>query len=129
MATPTNPVISSVPRFLFLFYAVAITACSHSSLPASSGAAALLMPEQTGAGKITHIVYIVQENRSFDNLFQGYPGADTVSRGKDSNGKTLKLQPVSLASRYDIDHSASAMFLACDGCDDLPVAASLAAAY
>ena len=34
----------------------------------------------TGAGKITHIVYIVQENRSFDNLFQGYPGADTVSQ-------------------------------------------------
>ncbi len=34
----------------------------------------------TGAGKIQHIVYIVQENRSFDNLFQGYPGADTVSQ-------------------------------------------------
>jgi phospholipase C len=32
----------------------------------------------TAGGKIKHIVYIVQEGRSFDNLFQGYPGADTV---------------------------------------------------
>jgi phospholipase C len=57
--------------------------------------------------KIKHVVVIVQENRSFDNLFQGYPGADTVSSGKLSNGQTVALQPVSLAAPYDIEHVLS----------------------
>jgi phospholipase C len=76
--------------------------------------------DSTGAGKITHVVYIVQENRSFDNLFEGYPGADTVSSGKNSKGQTIKLQPVSLSEQYDIDHSAEAMFNACHGSPKLP---------
>jgi phospholipase C len=104
-----------------LIVALLLAGCTRAALPTTAtGATALLTPDQTGAGKITHIVYIVQENRSFDNLFQGYPGADTVSSGKDSDGKTLKLKPVSLASHYDIDHSAEAMFLACDGSRKLP---------
>jgi len=74
----------------------------------------------TGAGKITHVVYIVQENRSFDNMFQGYPGADTVPSGKISSGKTVKLLPVSLSAWYVIDHSAEAMFAACNGTGKLP---------
>ncbi len=74
----------------------------------------------TGAGKITHVVYIVQENRSFNNLFYGYPGALTASTGKDSSGKTIALAPVSLADQYVIDHSAKAMFAACDGTGKLP---------
>jgi phospholipase C len=74
----------------------------------------------TGAGKIEHVVFIVQENRSFDNLFQGYPGADTVSSGKDSHGKTIALQPSSLGAFYDIDHSATAMFEACNAARGLP---------
>ena len=74
----------------------------------------------TGAGKITHVIYIVQENRSFDNLFQGYPGADTVSQGKTSNGGTVTLQPVPLETVYEIDHSAYAMFAACNGTGSVP---------
>src|ERR1700744_760493 len=30
---------------------------------------------------IQHIVVIMQENRSFDNLFNGFAGADTVQSG------------------------------------------------
>ncbi len=70
--------------------------------------------------KITHVVYIIQENRSFNNLFQGYPGAYTVSSGKDSKGRIIKLSPLSLAFKYDIDHSAKAMFAACNGTGTLP---------
>jgi phospholipase C len=76
--------------------------------------------DATGAGKITHIVYIVQENRSFDNLFHGYPGADTVPAGKNSKGETITLKPVSLARQYEIDHSDQAMFAACHGTGKLP---------
>ncbi len=76
--------------------------------------------ELTGAGKISHVVYIIQENRSFDNLFAGYPGADTVSSGKNSKGQTIALQPVGLEQKYTIDHSDRAMFAACNGTGKLP---------
>jgi phospholipase C len=93
---------------------------SHAALPSAGGAAVVQTAAIAGAGKIQHVVYIVQENRGFDDLFQGYPGADTVSRGKTSTGKTIALQPVSLKSSYEIDHSAHAMFAACDGTGKLP---------
>ena len=67
------------------------------------------------SGKIQHVVIIVQENRTFDNLFHGYPGADTVSSGKISTGQRVKLQPVDLQDQYVLDHSATGMFAACDG--------------
>ena len=38
------------------------------------------------SGKIQHVVIIVQENRSFDNLLQGFPGADTKPYGYTSTG-------------------------------------------
>jgi phospholipase C len=101
-----------------------LTACSFGSPPAIAPPAregavsrGLLVG---GAGKIDHVVYIVQENRSFDDLFQGYPGADTVSSGKNSKGQRIKLQPISLTTTYEIDHSANAMLLACHGKGKLP---------
>lgn len=106
-----------------LLAALSVVACSAGTQPAFPlvrSDRVLPALAQMGAGKITHIVYIVQENRSFDNLFQGYPGADTVAAGKDSKGKTIPLAPVSLALKYEIDHSAQAMFAACDGRGKLP---------
>src|ERR1700722_17181581 len=72
------------------------------------------------SGKIQHVVIIMQENRSFDNLFQGYPGANTVSSGKNSKGQTIALQPVSLASEYGIDHNFATYLSACNGTGSLP---------
>ncbi len=100
--------------------AVAFSGCASQGLPYMQNGAPLQSLSQSGAGKIKHIVFIVQENRSFDNLFQGYPGADTQSWGYDSKHKKIKLQPVSLSTQYVIDHSASAMFAACDGTGSLP---------
>src|ERR1700729_105012 len=100
--------------------AALLAGCSQGTAPYMESSTALKVLNSSGAGKITHVVYIVQENRSFDNLFQGYPGADTVSSGKDSNGNTIKLQPASLSAYYVIDHSASAMFAACNGTGKLP---------
>ena len=79
------------------------------------GGAALHALDATGAGKIKHVVFIVQENRSFDNLFQGYPNADTVPKGKDSHGKEIALKAVSLSAVYILDHSLAAMFTDCNG--------------
>jgi phospholipase C len=106
---------------LFLLFAIA--GCASNAQPPLrpvQSNAVVRNLNRAGAGKITHVVYIIQENRSFDNLFQGYPGADTVSEGMNSSGQTIALQPESLAKRYQIDHSAYAMFEACNGTGSLP---------
>lgn len=56
------------------------------------------------SAKIQHIVIILQENRTVDNLFNGFPGADTVKSGM-SYGKVVQLQPVPLNQGTDLDHS------------------------
>ncbi|HEU5479634.1 MAG TPA: alkaline phosphatase family protein [Candidatus Tumulicola sp.] len=70
--------------------------------------------------KIKHVVIIVQENRSFDNLFQGFPGADTQSYGYTTGGQQVTLQPVGLETSWDIDHSLGSYLAACDGSGSLP---------
>ncbi len=59
-------------------------------------------------GKVSHVVIIVQENRTVDNLFYGLPGADTVRYGVNSDGRRVRLEPEHLASPYDISHEHSA---------------------
>jgi phospholipase C len=90
-----------------------------SSLPSMQSDRTLQQLNATGAGKIEHIVYIVQENRSFDNLFHTYPRANTVNYGYTSTGVKVELQPVSLKTDYIIDHSLVAMIDACNGVGSL----------
>src|SRR5579863_1139681 len=96
------------------------TSGAQPPLPYMQSGAALRALDATGAGKITHIVYIVQENRSFNDLFNGYPGAYTVQSGKISTGQTIKLKPVPLSVQYVIDHSLDAFISACNGTGKLP---------
>jgi phospholipase C len=54
---------------------------------------------------IQHVVIVIQENRSVDNLFNGFPGADTVQFGKRHDGSIVRLHPVSLNDPVDVDHA------------------------
>jgi phospholipase C len=65
-------------------------------------------------GKIQHVVYILQENRSFNNLFMGFPGALTQNYGYDTNGTKIPLHSQTIATSWDIDHSANGFFAAYD---------------
>jgi phospholipase C len=65
-------------------------------------------------------VIVIQENRSVDNLFQGFPGADTRPYGYDSAGKKIKLKPVGLDIQWDLAHSSTSFFAACDGQGSFP---------
>ncbi len=69
---------------------------------------------------IKHVVFIIQENRSLNNLFMGFPGATTQSYGYDTSGNKIALQPIDLYTQWDIDHSSIAFFAACDGTGTLP---------
>ncbi len=81
---------------------------------------------------IQHVVIIIQENRSFDNLFNGYPGANTVQSGlaipvgasgtpiPNATPTTIPLQSLSLATTWDIDHRIADFENACDGSGAIP---------
>ncbi len=98
-------------RLLALICAVAVGSCAQaprSSLPAVpayapafSGGAGCTGPS---CSPIRHIVIIVQENRSFENLFAGYPGADAPMSGTTSFGKQIALQPISMLDAKDVSH-------------------------
>jgi phospholipase C len=116
-ASPTNNRLAGALTVLLLAGCAGGGPLTGGPARIETAAGAQLTP---GSHKIRHVVYIIQENRSFDDVFQGYPGADTVSSGKNSRGQTIELVPVSLKTVYDIDHSAIAMFDACDGTGSIP---------
>lgn len=64
---------------------------------------------------IKHVVFIVQENRSFNNLFEGYPGATTAKYGYDEYGNKIKIRARPLSEAWDIGHFSEAYFRACHG--------------
>jgi phospholipase C len=54
---------------------------------------------------IKHIIIVVQENRSFDNLFATFPGADGTTTGVNYNGATVPLVERPLMSPLDLNNS------------------------
>ena len=56
------------------------------------------------SAKIQHVVIILQENRTVDNLFNGFPGAETVQSGM-RNGQSVPLQPVTFEQGSGLDNS------------------------
>ena len=53
---------------------------------------------------IQHVVIVMQENRSFDNMFHGFPGANTAKVGR-GHGKQFQLQEIPLTWTFDLNHS------------------------
>ena len=53
----------------------------------------------------SHVIVLIQENRSVDNLFHVLPGVDTVNYGLNSHNQQVPLTPTSLASSYDPHHT------------------------
>ncbi|MGA8535520.1 MAG: alkaline phosphatase family protein [Candidatus Tumulicola sp.] len=68
-----------------------------------------------GPRYIKHVVMLIQENRSFDNLFATYPGADGATTGKTHDGKTVPLTKASLVDKLDIVHQWATFVKEYDG--------------
>jgi phospholipase C len=101
---------------------IAVTACgggTSSSLPMS-----FVRSPQTGSpsSPIKHVVVVIQENRSFDDFFALFPGADGATRGKrkvERGGKFVDvwttLKPHALVMPSDIQHCRAAFLTDYDG--------------
>jgi phospholipase C len=68
-----------------------------------------------GLDKIEHVVFIVKENRTFDNYFGTFSGADGATSGKISTGEVIPLRRAPDMTPRDIDHSYQAAVKAIDG--------------
>lgn len=62
---------------------------------------------------VKHIVIMIQENRSFDNLFATFPGADGATYGYTHTGKKIALKKHGLAAA-DVNHDWSTFEAECD---------------
>ncbi len=66
-----------------------------------------------------HIILIIQENRTPDNLFGSNPsfepGVDIAANGTNTKGETIPLTAVALAGCYDLYHAHQSFTLMYDG--------------
>lgn len=64
---------------------------------------------------IDHVVILVRENHSFDNLFGTFPGADGTTTARIDTGKLVKLNHTPDHTLLDISHSGGAAGFAVNG--------------
>lgn len=88
--------------------AFSLGACSNGA--GTGGAvprtAAHVMPASgSSSNYIQHVVLVIQENRTLDNLFATFPGADGTTQGTLKGGKVIQLQETSLNEPCDFGHS------------------------
>src|ERR1035438_9044886 len=83
-------------RYGVRLFAIGLGVAFISLLAACASTSAPSAPRSLQFERIKHIVFIIQENHTFDSIFGGpggFPGADTASSGKNSNGDSIALQP------------------------------------
>ncbi len=68
-----------------------------------------------GMRKIKHIVFLVKENRTFDNYFGTFPRADGATSGTISTGDVIPLGHAPDRTPRDISHSFNSAVTAIDG--------------
>lgn len=78
--------------------------------------AAVSLGQQVAGSPIAHVVVVIQENRTFDNLFASstlanggpFPGADTAQTAT-INGKIVTLKQTPFEASFDPDHAHPAL--------------------
>ncbi|MFZ0573077.1 MAG: alkaline phosphatase family protein [Candidatus Cybelea sp.] len=117
----TTAISRSLPAFCSFALALALAGCGRLQpqtapgiMPATTGALPAPGAMQPGlravrlARYIRHVVIVVQENRTFDNLFATFPGADGTRYGEMKIGSKqvrIELKAVPLDGLCDFGHS------------------------
>jgi phospholipase C len=98
-------------RLITGLMAIALLAACGSGVPASSSVPPLAQRAAhrlQSSNPISHIVVIVQENRTVDDMFNGLPGANTQSWGYNKQGQVVQLQPELLTAPFGLSHQHKA---------------------
>jgi phospholipase C len=94
--------INSTHVALALVPLVLVNACPQPNSPS------LVTSDVTAfQSNIQHIVFILKENRSFDNFFGTFPGADGATHGRISTGEVMPLGHSPNVMPHDIGHDWS----------------------
>jgi|HubBroStandDraft_5_1064220.scaffolds.fasta_scaffold20453_2 phospholipase C len=97
-----------------------LTACHGGGVAVSAAPPLATQKASRPIDKIQHVVIVIQENRSFNNLFYGFPGAKTATFGLDSKNEKIPLKPIGLATNYDLEHNSQGFIASCDGTGNIP---------
>ncbi len=92
----------------------ALTACGAAGVDVNPSLKSVLERSST-ATRVQHVVIVIQENRSFDNLFATFPGADGTTRGALHGGQQIALTKSNLLDRQDLLHGRAAWVMDYDG--------------
>lgn len=100
----------------FALFLCSLSAAGCSSPAPSTSPIASVLPATSpqsfattiGGARIKHVIILIQENRTVDNLFNGFPGANTVKTGRTHTGATVALQPMPFEEPWDPDHEHAA---------------------
>jgi len=104
------------------FAALALAACgggSGSSAPGALPQSSAPPSHKQTPSPIQHVIILIQENRSFDNLFATFPGADGATKGLmklPSGGDTyVTLKKANLKEQCDPGHGYKGFVQSVDG--------------
>jgi phospholipase C len=111
---------SSIAVGSFLVLCVVVAGAGRAALAkraASQRPAGFARIETISAGveQINQVVFIIKENRTFDNYFGTFPGADGATSGTISTGDVIPLGPTGDRTPRDISHSFQSAITAIDG--------------
>ncbi len=73
--------------------------------PGAAGEPTPFLPGGREEFPIKHVIYIIKENRTFDNYFARFPGAEGTDIGLTSDGTTVKLSVATDVMEPDLGHS------------------------
>ncbi|HEY1429753.1 MAG TPA: alkaline phosphatase family protein, partial [Candidatus Tumulicola sp.] len=89
---------------LLLMFSVASCSGSPSGSSSFQGSVATGAHHRASSSPIQHVIVIMQENRSFDNFFHGFPGANYATQGTGHDGTVYQLVPHHLLFKHDQNH-------------------------
>jgi phospholipase C len=108
--------LRSVPQRTILAGVLCVLLVTACTTPSADDDRPAVSPQLRAArSHIKHVVFLIKENRTFDNYFGRYPGADGATTGKLKNGKMVPLKPAADSIIPDLGHNILEALRSIDG--------------